>query len=134
MSDTVTKHNYNFYQRLAQIGDYKFNNRMDTVFIFQLTFILLLVFVALFYLSSNGIISSVAMWIVLVLFGSFVTLVFLTRAVVVPKIRDKNDWNRMNYGDGTYVPNNYVSAGKVGGTSGNAPTESCVTTSTTTCN
>ena len=133
MSDTITKNNFNFYQRLTQIGEYKFNNRMDTLFIFQLTFILILVFVALNYLSSNGIISSVAMWITLLVFGSFVVLVFLSRAVVLPKIRDKNDWNRMNYGDGTYVPNNYVSAGKVGGMSGNAPTENCTTTSTTTC-
>lgn len=127
MSDTAQ---YSFYQRLSQIGEYKFNNRMDTLFLFQLSFIMLLVFIILFYLGSIGKISKIAMWIVLFLFGAIVLLIFLSRAIVLPKIRDKNEWNKMNYGDGTIVPTNYVVAGVAGGVSGEAPTptpqETCV--------
>ena len=113
---------YNFYQRLNQIGEYKYNNRMDTLFMFQLSFIMLLVFIILFYLSSIGVISTIAMWIVLFLFGSIVLLVFLSRTIVLPKLRDKNEWNRMNYGDGTIPPSDYVTAGVGGGITGEAPT------------
>jgi len=113
---------YGFIQRLNQIGEYKYHNRMDTLFIFQLSFIMLLVFIILFYLSSRQLISPIAMWIILFLFGGIVLLIFLSRAVVLPKLRDKNDWNRMNYGDGTIPPKDYVAAGVAGGVNGEAPT------------
>jgi uncharacterized membrane protein len=134
MSDTAfDKDKYNFYSRLNQFGEYKYNNRLDTLFVFQLSFLLLLVFVVLSYLNSIGLMSSFAKWLITLIFGSFVLLIFLSRVILLPKLRSTSDWNKMNYGDGTYVPNNYISAGKVGGMSGNAPTENCTTTSTTTC-
>ena len=116
------KDQFNFYNKLNQFGEYKYNNRLDTLFIFQLTFILILVFVILSYLSAQNVISPFIKWVVTFIFGSFVFLVFLSHAIVLPRLRDKNNWDRMNFGDGTIAPASYVSGGIAGGRKGNAPT------------
>lgn len=135
----VDKDQYNFYNKLNQFGEYKYNNRLDTLFIFQLTFILILVFIILSYLSSQGIISPFIKWFVTFIFGSFVFLVFLSHAIVLPKLRDKNEWDKMNFGDGTMPPTGYVTGGVAGGKKGNAPTTgtlppaACVPVAAVTC-
>ena len=125
---------FNFYKRLSQIGEYKYNNRLDTLFIFQLTFIFILLFIVLSYLSRSGIISTIGKNLLLFTLGVFVLVIYLNHIVVLPKIRDSNNWNRMNYGDGTYKPDNYVVGGVIGGMNGPPPTGTCTTTpASTTC-
>jgi hypothetical protein len=123
MADTTDEANY--YRRLNQIGEYKYNNRLDTVFIFQLTFIALLMFVALYYLSSVGIVSKIAVWIITMVLGVFLVIIYVNRLVVFGKMRDKNSWNRVNFGDDSITPSDYRNNGIAGGESGNRPTTNC---------
>jgi hypothetical protein len=37
MSESVEEHN--FYNRMNEIGEYNYNKRLDTIFIFQITFL-----------------------------------------------------------------------------------------------
>ena len=131
----LDKNQYNFYNRINQFGEYKYNNRLDTLFIFQLSFILLLVFLILSYLNSVGLMSSFAKWLITIIFGSFVLLIFLSRVYVLPKLRDRNDWNKMNFGNGTLPPVLYNVAGVPGGIVGNLPNgiTQCVPKAAVTC-
>ena len=74
-----TKDEYNFYNRMNQVASYTYSNKMDTVFVFQLTFICLLVFIVLYYLAKNNVISFTLVWGVSILLGLFVVFVVIVR-------------------------------------------------------
>ena len=57
-----TKNEFNFYNRMNQVASYTYSNKMDTIFVFQLTFISLLVFIILYFLAKNNIISFTVVW------------------------------------------------------------------------
>ena len=112
----------NLYNRLNQFGEYKYNNRLDTLYVFQLTFIYMLLFIVLTYLQSVSVISKFTKWIITLLFGSLVLLVIVGHVLIFPNLRDKSVWYKMNFGNGTFSPSVYNSIGVPGGTRGNAPT------------
>uniref|UniRef100_A0A6C0D8V6 Uncharacterized protein n=1 Tax=viral metagenome TaxID=1070528 RepID=A0A6C0D8V6_9ZZZZ len=116
---------YNFYQRMNEIGTYTYNNKMDTIFVFQLTFISLLIFIVLYYLYKNNVITFFVLSSVSLLLGLFVVYVYLNRILVYSKIRDQKDWSRINFGDGTIQPKDYNQAGVDGGENGSVPTQRC---------
>lgn len=120
-----TKDEYNFYQRMNEVASYTYSNKMDTIFVFQLTFISLLVFIILYYLAKNNIISYTILWSVSILLGLFVVFVYVNRLLVYSKIRDNRDWSRINFGDGTIKSANYVENGVEGGENGSVPTQRC---------
>ena len=124
-SPNDTTNEYNFYKRMNEIGEYGYNNKLDTVFVFQLTFIVLLIFLILYYLSTIGIISKLVLSIVTITMGLFVIYVYFTRLSVFSSMRDKKVWSRMNFGDGKIVPNGYQNNGINGGVSGSLPTKNC---------
>jgi hypothetical protein len=116
---------YNFYNRMNQVASYTYSNKMDTIFVFQLTFICLLIFIVLYYLAKTNVISFTVVWGVSILLGLFVVFVFINRLLVYTKIRDHKDWSRINFGDGTVKSSTYVETGVEGGENGPVPTEKC---------
>ena len=134
----------NFYSRMNQITEYSNNNRMDTVFIFQLCFIFILLSIGLLYLNSNGFLSTYAMYLILLSCGSVVIFIYLNRTVVNSKLRDKTNWSRINFGDSSYKSNDLLIPTPSNGKSGsfkhdaiaaapsNCPACSSTTTSSTT--
>lgn len=122
-SDTVNE--YNFYNRMNKVASYTYSNKMDTIFVFQLTFISLLVFIVLYYFAKNNIISFTLVWGVSIILGLVVVFVFINRLLVYSKIRDQRDWSRINFGDGTVKSSTHVEAGVEGGEDGPVPTEKC---------
>jgi hypothetical protein len=127
-STTDEKNEYNFYKRMNEIGEYRYNNKLDSIFVFQLTFISLLLFLILYYLSTIGVISKLTLSIITITMGLFVLYIYLTRLSVFSSMRDKNTWTRMNFGDGIIVPNGYKNNGVDGGTYGSLPTKNCYST------
>jgi len=121
--DTVNE--YNFYNRMNKVASYTYSNKMDTIFVFQLTFICLLVFIILYYLAKTNVISFTLVWGVSIVLGLFVVFVFVNRLMVYSKIRDQNNWSRINFGDGTVKSSTYVEVGVEGGVDGAVPTEKC---------
>lgn len=124
---------YNLFRRKNAIGEYTYNNRLDTIFVFQLTFIALLVFLILNYLATYDYISNGAKWITITTITVFVIYVYINRIVLYGKMRNKNNWGDMNYGDNTILPDGYVEAGTIGGTNGTAPPYVCVPHDAVTC-
>ena len=112
----------NFYLRMNEITEYSNNNRMDTVFIFQLCFIFILVSIGLIYLNSNGFLSTYALYLILLSFGSVVIFIYLNRTVVNSKLRDKRNWSRIDFGDFSKKPKEQiVPTGAIGGSGDGCP-------------
>ena len=133
--NSIDKEKNNFYGELNKFGEYKYQNRTDTLFLFQLTFIVILVFIGLFYLNYINLFSTTSLAIITIILVIFIVLIYINRIVVDPKFRSKTDWNKYNFGDGTLTPpNNYTPpAGVVGGVVGSSPTLVCRTEPTEIC-
>lgn len=108
----------NFYKRMNQIGDYTYKNRMDTIFVFQLIFISLLIIIGLLYLKSINILTGFFVYPMTVILTIIVIFILVNRIVLTDKIRSKSNWYQLNFGDGTIAPSDYVSAGTTLGTVG----------------
>jgi hypothetical protein len=112
MAESETKEEYNFYNRMNEIGEYTYNNRLDTIFVFQIMFIAILIIVILLYLKSIGIVTSFFVYPMSVLLIIIVIFILINRIVLTNKIRNKRDWSKLNFGDGLIAPPDYVSSGK----------------------
>jgi len=116
------------YERLNTFGEYKYANRLDTLFVLQLFFIIMLVFIGLYYLNMNGLFSKASMYIVLILLTVILFLIVINKAIVMPKLRSKYVFDRLNFGDGTLTPTGgYTVGGVSGGNQGTSPNETCTT-------
>ena len=121
-----TKNEFKFYNRMNQVASYTYSNKMDTIFVFQLTFISLLVFIILYFLAKNNIISFTVVWGVTILLGLFIVFIFINRILVYNKLRDQRNWSRINFGDGTVKSSTHIESGGVeGGVDGAVPSETC---------
>ena len=106
MSESEEEHN--FYNRMNEIGEYNYNKRVDTIFIFQLTFINILIVIALFYLKSIGLITSFIVYPISVILTVIILLILINRFVLSNNIRNKRYWHKLNFGDGVIAPPDYV--------------------------
>jgi len=120
-----------FYGELNRFGENKYKNRLDTLFVFQLTFIVILAFITLYYLNYINLFSTAALSIITIILVIFILLIYLNRIIVDPKFRNQNNWDKYNFGDGTLTPpKGYISAGVSGGIQGSTPTRVCNTQTT----
>ena len=116
----------NFYSRMDSIGDYSNNNRLDTLFIFQLTFIYILSLITILYLSKVGLLAELNKWIIIICLTLGIIFVYVNRIIIMNKIRDTTTWDRVNFGDGSIVPDNFKkSDGTSGGIAGTANRYNC---------
>ena len=110
MTESVEEHN--FYNRMNEIGEYNYNKRLDVIFIFQLTFITILIIVALSYLGSIGLINSYIVYLIAAILTVIIILILINRFVLSNSVRNKRYWHKLNFGDGLIVPPDYISGGK----------------------
>jgi len=106
----------NFYRRMNEIGEYQYNSHLDTVFIFQIFFIFLLVVIGLLYLKSINIITSFFTYPVIIFLTIIVILIFVNRVVFTNRIRSSRNWSELNFN--TPTPVNYVKGGTNEGSKG----------------
>ena len=90
-----------FYSRINQFGEYKYNNILNTIFILQITFIVILIFIGLYYLSLYGLFSKASLYIVSIILIVLLIIIIMNKAYVLPRIRSKTVWDKYNFGDGT---------------------------------
>lgn len=120
-----------FYSRLNDFGEYKYKNRLDTLFVLQLTFIIILVFIGLYYLSIFGLFSKGSMYIITILLTVVLALIIVNKAIVTPKIKSKFIYDTYNFGNGTLTPTtDFKEGGSDTGESGTSPNTSCETVCT----
>jgi len=111
MSEPEDINEYNFYKRMNEIGEYRYRNSSDTIFIFQLMFIAILIVIVLLYLKSIGIVTAFFVYPVCILLTIIVVFILVNRIVLTNNIRDKRDWSKLNFGDGQRIPSGYITAG-----------------------
>ena len=93
-----------FYSRLNDFGEYKYKSRLDTLFVLQLTFIIILIFIGLYYLSIFGLFSKASMYIITILLTVVLALIIINKAIVMPKMKFKFNYDSYNFGNGTLNP------------------------------
>jgi hypothetical protein len=84
--------------RYREIKEWYYNNKLDTLFVFQLIFISILLLAVLAYLSKLNIIG---MGVVGAMVGILLVvnvLVIANRAVYTDKVRDKRYWSKRAFG------------------------------------
>jgi hypothetical protein len=108
----------NFLKKQNEITDYRNKSNMNMIFLFQIIFIFLLIIVILLYLQKIGILTSTYLYGSITLFGFVVFLIFYNRIFITSKYRDARNFDRINFGDNTYVTSSYNKLPPSDGTSG----------------
>jgi len=117
-----------FYSRVNQFGEYKYNSSLDTIFVLQITFIVILIFIGLYYLNFYGLFSKAALYIVTIILTVLLIIIILNKAIVLPRIRSKAVWDQYNFGNGTLEPTTlHTVGGKDGGETGTSRSQTCTT-------
>lgn len=93
----TTKYNNQLATRQYEINEWSYNNKMDTLFVFQIMFVTLLLSAGLVYLNRLGFLSMtfVGIFVGLLLFVDIAIL--LTRYRYTKKTRDQRYWNKRQF-------------------------------------
>ena len=108
----------NFLRKQNEISEYTNKNSFNLIFLFQVAFIFILIIIILLYLNKIGILSTTYFVGSITLFGFVVFLIFYNRIFITSKYRDGRDFDRINFGDNTYVTQSYTQLPPSDGTSG----------------
>ena len=84
--------------RVREIKEWYYNNKLDTLFVFQLIFISVCFLAVLAFLIKLGFINSGVFGICVGIAIVVMILLIANRAVYTDKVRDKRYWSKRNYG------------------------------------
>ena len=96
--DIVNKGDKDTYARQSEINEWQAQNKYDTLFFLQLTFLYFTSLVILFYLRQIGILPSFALYSLIGIGLLVVIFVLWNRASYTKISRDKRYWNRRYIG------------------------------------
>lgn len=82
------------YARQGEINEWQAQNKLDTLFFLQLTFLFFTVLVFLTFLRQYGVITSSVLWIFVVVLGILVVGTLVSRVSYTSNSRDQRHWNR----------------------------------------
>ncbi len=84
--------------RVREIKEWYYNNKLDTLFVFQLIFISICFLAVLAFLIKLGFINSAVFGICVGIVIVVMILLIANRAVYTDMVRDKRYWSKRNYG------------------------------------
>ena len=90
----IAKRNVDTSSRVREIKEWYYNNKLDTLFVFQLIFISLCALAVVAYLSKIGFISGAVLGILIGLIVVILVLTIANRAVYTDMLRDKRYWSK----------------------------------------
>jgi hypothetical protein len=82
------------YSRQAEINEWQAQNKLDTLFFLQLTFLFFTLMVVLLFLRQYGVMTNGMLWMVGGLFMVILIGTLWNRASYTMNSRDKRYWNR----------------------------------------
>ena len=92
--------------RQIQINEWQYYNKMDTVFVMQLTFIGISIAAVVFYFLNTGAIGRTFAYYVVGITAILVTTITINRVFFTSARRDPKYWHRFRFNeDGKKVPN-----------------------------
>ncbi len=96
-SESPEEYNIDLATRQIQINEWAYENKMDTLFVFQIVFISILLVTIIFYLKEIGAFPSSFVWYVIFILAIIVGIIIINRAVFTAKRRDRRFWNRRRF-------------------------------------
>jgi hypothetical protein len=91
------EYNSQLAARQTEINEWSYNNKMDTLFVFQLLFISMLIIAILMMFSYNGTIGRPFVWYTFGILIVVNVLVIINRAMYTNSIRDKKQWDKVDF-------------------------------------
>ena len=95
---STAKRNSDTAQRNQEIKEWYYNNKLDTLFVFQLMFISLCILAAIAFAAKMGFISNTLVGILIGFEIVIMILIISNRAIYTDKVRNKRYWNKRIYG------------------------------------
>jgi hypothetical protein len=92
-------YNIQLLNRQIEISEWTYQDRMETLFVFQVLFIALMIVAILLYLRGAGIIGTAFVAYASLLLILVVVLIIINRSMYTNRIRDKRTWNRRDFAD-----------------------------------
>jgi hypothetical protein len=93
----TSKFNHDLAQRQYEINEWSYNNKMDTLFVFQLLFVTLALTAGLAYLNRIGVLSIYILGIIVGVLLLIDIAVIINRYAYTSKVRDQRFWNRRQF-------------------------------------
>jgi len=95
-------YNIDIATRQTEINEWTYSNKMDTLFVFQLSFLSIVFVSILFYLYKIGVLGRTVVFYVTGVLMVILLILILNRYAYTSVTRDKHLWNRRNFiGDNT---------------------------------
>jgi hypothetical protein len=93
----VAKYNNQLATRQYEINEWSYNNKLDTLFVFQILFVTVLLTAGLAYLNKLGFLSMTILGILVGILLFIDIAILINRFNYTQKIRDKRYWNRRTF-------------------------------------
>ena len=93
------QYNIDLANRQIEINEWSYNNKRDTLYIFQLSFIALIFIAILSALEAQGIIGGAFVSYVIFLTLLVLGIIIINRIFYTDRRRDARYWNRRRFGD-----------------------------------
>jgi hypothetical protein len=91
------KYNNQLALRQYEINEWSYNNKMDTLFVFQVLFITLMLAAGLVYLNGAGFLSQTIVGILVGILLVIDIVILISRVRYTNKTRDKRYWNKRRF-------------------------------------
>lgn len=93
----TVKYNNQLAGRQYEINEWSYHNKLDTIFVFQLLFITLLIAAGLAYLQKLGFYSQAVLGLLSGILLFVMIAVIVNRALYTNKVRDQRYWHRRQF-------------------------------------
>jgi hypothetical protein len=96
-STPSSKYNTDLANRQLQVNEWSYNNKMDTLFVFQILFISLLFVGLLLILKGQGLVNGGFVWYSMSVTLVIVIVIIINRSVYTNSRRDNRFWNKKRF-------------------------------------
>jgi hypothetical protein len=101
---SAEQYNIDLANRQIEINTWSYNNKMDTLFVFQVLFMSILFIAILMGLKSTGLIGSIFVWYSFIILCILVSVIVINRTMYTNYKRDSRQWNRVYFNDDNTKP------------------------------
>ena len=98
-TDASNQYNIDLASRQVEINEWAYNNKMDTLFVFQVLFMAILFVSILLVLRSTGMIGGPFVWYSFGIVLLVVVMIIINRSMYTNKKRDMRLWNKRRFDD-----------------------------------
>ena len=101
---SAEEYNMQLLNRQIEISEWTYNDRMETLFVFQILFIALMIVAIILYLRGAGMLGKAFVGYSIALLLLVVIIIITNRAMYTNRIRDKRAWNRRDFEEDNRLP------------------------------